>query len=99
MFPHPTSRKIARLQAFSRKLLLMRLTPAWELLRKRSREFFSAEQGTCRESWRESREFPGEPRCRCKRSRRLRRTHGAHAPATMVNVGVELTGRNFSALT
>src|SRR5271166_5492111 len=32
MFPHPTSRKIARLQAFSRKLLLMRLTPAWELL-------------------------------------------------------------------
>src|SRR5208282_6384334 len=31
MFPHPTSRKIARLQAFSRKLLLMRLTPAWEL--------------------------------------------------------------------
>ena len=31
MFPHPTSRKIARLQALSRKLLLMRLTPAWEL--------------------------------------------------------------------
>src|SRR5271166_1963779 len=36
MFPHPTSRKIARLQAFSRKLLLMRLTPAWELLQKRA---------------------------------------------------------------
>src|SRR5208337_1797073 len=35
MFPHPTSRKIARLQAFSRKLLLMRLTPAWELQRRR----------------------------------------------------------------
>src|SRR5208282_5737762 len=33
MFPHPTSRKIARHQAFSRKLLLMRLTPAWELPR------------------------------------------------------------------
>src|SRR5208337_5578180 len=35
MFPHPTSRKIARLQAFSRKLLLMRLTPAWELRENR----------------------------------------------------------------
>src|SRR5208282_1707675 len=39
MFPHPTSRKIARLQAFSRKLLLMRLTPAWELHRKRADEY------------------------------------------------------------
>src|SRR5271157_4840578 len=36
MFPHPTSRKIARLQAFSRKLLLMRLTPAWELRCRRN---------------------------------------------------------------
>src|SRR5208337_777282 len=40
MFPHPTSRKIARLQAFSRKLLLMRLTPAWELLLGRAGNFF-----------------------------------------------------------